>query len=78
MGVPATQSHLLWAGEAEGGPGAWLSATHLGDVGEIPDSWLQPAPASTIVGIWGVSQQTENSLCVPLTFKLKKNKKDDY
>lgn len=53
--------------------GEWLKSlgpcTNVGDLGEIPGSWLQPAPTLAVVTIWGVNHCMRSlSLFVTLIF----------
>lgn len=48
---------------ANAGPCAGVTATHLGDLDEIPHSWLWPGPALAVGHICGVNSQVEE-LCV--------------
>lgn len=45
----------------EDGP-SWTPATHVRDLDEAPDSWLQLSPAPATVAIWEVNQRMERSL----------------
>lgn len=35
------------------GPGPWAGANHVGDLDEIPGTWLQPGVAPGIINAWG-------------------------
>lgn len=62
------------AGKAAEGQNAWDSATHMGDPGETPGSWLQTNPTLAVVSPWGMNQNIKN-LSLPLS--LPKEKKGE-
>lgn len=62
QGVSSGHSAPIWLPDdvperaADGGPGTWVPATHVGDQNGIPDSWLLPGPVPDVAGIWEVNQ----------------------
>lgn len=47
-------------------PSACAPATHVGDVGGLPDARLRPGPVPTVAAIWGMERQV-GDLCISLS-----------